>query len=66
MGWMLPQDKTVEPLLQNPTKSITEAEKRALEHLGKIEPDHLSPKEALDALYRLRDLIQGRHELMQE
>ena len=23
-------------------------------------------KEALDALYRLRDLIQGRHELMQE
>ena len=29
--------KTVEPLLQNPTKSITEAEKRALEHLGKIE-----------------------------
>ena len=66
MGWMLPKDKTVEPLLQTPTPVITEAEKRALEHLAQIEPDHLSPKEALDALYRLRDLIQGRHELMQE
>ncbi|MBT6971575.1 MAG: DNA mismatch repair protein MutS, partial [Euryarchaeota archaeon] len=66
MGWMLPKDKTVEPLVQNPTPVITEAEKRALEHLAQIEPDHLSPKEALDALYRLRDLIQGRHELMQE
>jgi hypothetical protein len=66
MGWMLPKDKTVEPLVQNPTSAITDAEKRALEHLAQIEPDHLSPKEALDALYRLRDLIQGRHELMQE
>ncbi len=43
-----------------------EGKEKALEYLVSIDPDHLSPKEALDELYRLRDLIQGRHELMQE
>ena len=67
MGWMLPQgadiDAVVSPVQET---GISESQSKALEHLENIEPDHLSPKEALDELYRLRDIIQGRHELMQE
>ena len=66
LGWMMPSPSNVDPLLEASSQSMTDSESKALEYLASIDPDHLSPKEALDELYRLRDLIQGRHELMQE
>ena len=35
-------------------------------NLGKIDPDMLAPREALDILYELRDVLQARHHLMRE
>lgn len=67
MGWMLPQGADIDAVVSQVQETgISESQSKALEHLENIEPDHLSPKEALDELYRLRDIIQGRHELMQE
>jgi len=65
LGWMMPSQPNVDPMLEA-TSGINDSESKALEYLTSIDPDHLSPKEALDELYRLRDIIQGRHELMQE
>jgi len=43
---------TASPAAQNPRKSQVE------EHLKDIHPDELTPKEALDALYRLKNLLE--------
>ena len=39
---------------------------KALDRLKQVDPDMLAPREALDILYELRDLLQARHHLMRE
>ncbi len=41
-------------------------EEKALNRLKQIDPDMLSPREAIDILYELRDVLQARHHLMRE
>jgi DNA mismatch repair protein MutS len=41
-------------------------ERKALERLKQVDPDMLAPREALDILYELRDVLQARHHLMRE
>lgn len=41
-------------------------EEKALQRLKQVDPDMLSPREAIDILYELRDVLQARHHLMRE
>ena len=69
-GWRLPiggiAEQAIESDLETNQTSIPEVEVNALQELKSVDPDMLSPREALDALYRLRNILQGRHELMRE
>ncbi|MBT4406507.1 MAG: DNA mismatch repair protein MutS [Euryarchaeota archaeon] len=48
------------------TAELPPHEEKALNRLKQIDPDMLSPREAIDILYELRDVLQARHHLMRE
>ena len=48
------------------TSALPAHESKALERLKQVDPDMLAPREALDILYELRDILQARHHLMRE
>jgi DNA mismatch repair protein MutS len=74
-GWMLPkgagaapsteEDATPQqPVDNRPRLEATEA--AALARLQEVDPDTLSPREAMDLLYELRGLLRGQHEWLEE
>ena len=79
-GWMLPQGAgevkqggaQIEegesdgepPIVSGPRLEPTEA--AALARLQEVDPDALSPREAMDLLYELRGILRGQHEWMEE
>ena len=50
---------TVEPI-------INEVEKAVIEHLSGINPDELSPRDALERIFELHDLLNGKKGMMEE
>jgi DNA mismatch repair protein MutS len=51
------------PLFSMAAKTVTSAEPSAVEAMvAALNPDELTPKEALEALYRLRSLLRGKAE----
>lgn len=74
-GWMLPKnsDLTVanadasiseQPVDNRPRLETTEA--AALTRLQEIDPDSMSPREAMDFIYELRNILRGQHEWLEE
>jgi DNA mismatch repair protein MutS len=49
-----------ESTAMNPCESAT------IKYLEEIDPDLLSPRDALERLYKLKRLLEGRHDLMEE
>jgi hypothetical protein len=49
-----------EQLIQNPCEVAT------IKHLETIDPDLLSPRDALESIYKLKRILEGKHELMEE
>jgi len=49
-----------EQLIQNPCEIAT------IKHLETIDPDLLSPRDALESIYKLKRILEGKHELMEE
>jgi DNA mismatch repair protein MutS len=52
------------PIVSGPRLEATEA--AALARLQEVDPDTLSPREAMDLIYELRGLLRGQHEWMEE
>jgi DNA mismatch repair protein MutS len=65
-GYMLPVGGEAESEHPASTVALPEHESKALDRLKQVDPDMLAPREALDILYELRDLLQARHHLMRE
>lgn len=65
-GYMLPATGAAvsQQVVIDPT--IPPHEQKALQRLKNVDPDMLSPREAIDILYELRDVLQARHHLMKE
>ena len=65
-GYMLPVGGEVHGEAIAASVELPQHESRALERLKQVDPDMLAPREALDILYELRDVLQARHHLMRE
>jgi DNA mismatch repair protein MutS len=74
-GWMLPEraaaaegtegdDETSPPEPKGPRLEATEA--AALARLAEVDPDALSPREAMDLIYELHGILRGQHEWLEE
>ena len=48
-----------------PTR-IVEKESEIEKRLAEIDPDMLSPRDAMDLIYELRGMLQGTHEWLEE
>ena len=57
-GWMLPSGKSTEPIKENKTPQsapvMNTRQRELLDRLATLEPDSMTPREALDALYALK------------
>ena len=49
---------------RGPRLEATEA--AALARLQEVDPDAMSPREAMDLLYELRGILRGQHEWLEE
>jgi len=73
-GWMLPSGSEGEPTdegvvpKQPPDNSprLVPTEAAALARLQEVDPDSLSPREAMDLIYELRGILRGQHEWLEE
>ena len=65
-GYLLPVGARAMRHPVSTTIALPAHERKALERLKKVDPDMLAPREALDILYELRDVLQARHHLMRE
>jgi DNA mismatch repair protein MutS len=65
-GYMLPVGGDAVSEQVAATTALPAHESKALERLKQVDPDMLAPREALDILYELRDILQARHHLMRE
>jgi len=72
-GWMLPkgagaappsEEDAAQPTDNRPRLEATEA--AALARLQEVDPDTLSPRDAMDLIYELRGLLRGQHEWLEE
>ncbi len=75
-GWMLPEraaaaaegaegdDETSPPEPKGARLKPTEA--AALARLAEVDPDALSPREAMDLIYELHGILRGQHEWLEE
>ena len=53
-----------QPVDNRPRLEATEA--ATLARLQEVDPDTLSPREAMDLLYELRGILRGQHEWLEE
>jgi len=65
-GYMLPVGGQAVSGQMESSVELPAHESKALERLKSVDPDMLSPREALEILYELRDVLQARHQLMRE
>lgn len=75
-GWMLPkgagatpetEDTTAEGLPEVPIGARLEStEAAALARLAEMDPDAMSPREAMDLIYELKGILRGQHEWLEE
>ena len=47
-------------------KGLNPCEIATIKQLEKIDPDLLSPRDALEHIYQLKRVLEGKHELMEE
>jgi hypothetical protein len=57
-------DELAKGLQQGPRLEPTEA--ATLERLEAVDPDALTPREAMDIIYELKALLRGKHEWLEE
>jgi DNA mismatch repair protein MutS len=65
-GWMIPSDSNLDvahssPPLNHPI--LTERQRDLLDRLSSLDPDRMTPREALDALYALKAEEEGKEKL---
>ncbi len=74
-GWMLEKQGSEvldsgkvldEPETQTQSMAISDTEFAAVQRLSEIDPDAMSPREAMDALYELKSLLRGQHDWLEE
>ena len=46
--------------------NLTEGERAVIQHLAAINPDELSPRDALERIFELHDLLCGKRGMMEE
>ena len=51
---------------QNPPTRIVEKESEIENRLSEVDPDMLSPRDAMDLIYELRGMLKERHEWLEE
>lgn len=72
LGWMLPEGAT--PVSEAGSQDATTPkgprlapeEAAVVERLNELEPDMLSPRDAMDLIYELKGLLRGTHEWLEE
>ncbi len=76
-SYLLPEEvltklksSTIESVGNNPVatieETITEGERAVIEHLAGINPDELSPRDALERIFELHDILNGKRGMMEE
>ena len=75
-GWMLPkgagttpemEDSAVDGPVEVPIGARLEpTEAAALARLAEMDPDAMSPREAMDLIYELKGILRGQHEWLEE
>ncbi|MDG1541554.1 MAG: DNA mismatch repair protein MutS [Candidatus Thalassarchaeaceae archaeon] len=75
-GWMLPKgagatSETKDTTADGPTEvpvgaRLEPTEAAALARLAEMDPDAMSPREAMDLIYELKGILRGQHEWLEE
>ncbi|RZD52207.1 MAG: DNA mismatch repair protein MutS [Methanobacteriota archaeon] len=75
-GWMLPKGASVTPETEDQATDgpaevpigarLEPTEAAALARLAEMDPDAMSPREAMDLIYELKGILRGQHEWLEE
>lgn len=75
-GWMLPKGAGATPETEDTTADgpaevpigarLEPTEAAALARLAEMDPDAMSPREAMDLIYELKGILRGQHEWLEE
>ncbi len=75
-GWMLPKGAGATPGTEDTTAEgppevpigarLEPTEAAALARLAEMDPDAMSPREAMDLIYELKGILRGQHEWLEE
>jgi hypothetical protein len=63
MGYFAAAALTQKNGASQPVPSISSEEKETLDYLSNIDADELSPRQAHEALYRLKKILGGAHDV---
>ena len=60
------KELSLESIQKTEQENFNSCKIATIEYLEEIDPDLLSPRDALEKIYKLKRILEGKHELMEE
>ena len=60
------KELSLESIPKAKSENLNSCKIATIEYLKEIDPDLLSPRDALEKIYKLKRILEGKHELMEE